>query len=337
MISLRRTATELERLEALSASLSDSYRLAIRAAGEYAVEVDSQEFSDFRERVESLAAQLESTIDAQDVRAAQGVFRTSLRDYRDQAKSRIDHLRKEVEASAAAVAAFAGAITSQGTDHQAQMNTELEHLRKIAGWENLSDIRQGIGRVVTGISEAVAQMQRANQMTVAQLQDEIRTLHQSLDARRRNAATDASTGVWNRQKSEHRMRDLLKLSEAFCVLLISVANFRRLEGRYSPRVLEGALKALTRRLREIVGAEPALGRWSDGEFLVVLDLDPSSAIALSREIASGLSTSYPLPDRLSAKPIPLEVATGLVERAAGSDGEAFLKKLDQLSAALGRS
>jgi GGDEF domain-containing protein len=100
--------------------------------------------------------------------------------------------------------------------------------------------------------------------------------------------------------------------------------------------VEGALKAFTDRLRGVVGAEPPVGRWTDHEFLVVLDLDPSGTIALSRELTSTLSTPYALLDGLSSKPIPLEVATGLVERPAGSDGEAFLKKLDQLSAALSR-
>jgi diguanylate cyclase (GGDEF)-like protein len=336
LISLRKTANELEHLEEQRTVLADSYRRAIRTAGEYAIELDAQETSAFRERLETLAAELESAGASQDLRRAQGAFRSALRDYRDQSKTRIDHLRREVDAGAAAVAAFAGTLASHGADHQAQMDTELGHLRKISAWDDLAEIRSGIQGVISGISDAVAQMQRSNQMTIAQLRDEIRTLHQSMEARRRAAATDTATGAWNRQKCEHRMRDLLKEDEAFCVLLIAVNNFKRLEGRYSPRVAEGVLKEFTNRLRGVVGAEPPLGRWTDHEFLVMLDLDPSSAIALSREVSSTLSAAYALPDGLSSKPIPLEVATGLVERPAGSDGEAFLKKLDQLSAALSR-
>jgi GGDEF domain-containing protein len=336
LISLRRTANELERLEEQRTSLADGYRRAIRAAGEYAIELDAQETSAYRERLETLAAELESAGASQDVRRAQGAFRSALRDYRDQSATRIDHLRREVEAGAAAVAAFAGTLASHGADHQAQMDTELGHLRNITGLDNLPEIRRGIQGVISGISNAIVQMQRSNQMTIAQLRDEIRTLHHSMEAPRRAAASDTATGAWNRQKCEHRMRELLKENEAFCVLLISVINFKRLEARYSTQVVEGALKAFTDRLRGVVGAEPPVGRWTDHEFLVVLDLDPSGTIALSRELTSTLSTPYALLDGLSSKPIPLEVATGLVERPAGSDGEAFLKKLDQLSAALSR-
>ena len=96
------------------------------------------------------------------------------------------------------------------------------------------------------------------------------------------------------------------------------------------------MKELIRRLRELVGAEPPIGRWSENEFLVLLDLDPASAMALSRETSAKLSAVYILPEKVCLKPIQLEVATGLVERAAGVDGEAFLKKLEQLSAELVR-
>jgi GGDEF domain-containing protein len=270
----------------------------------------------------------------QTVHQAQGSFETALHGYRDQAQTRIDRLRKEVESSAAAIAAFAGNIASHGDNHQVQMDAELERLRTILRWDDLAEIRRGLEGAISGISEAVAHMQRSNQMTIAQLQDEIRTLHHSMGARRRAAATDTVTGEWNRQKSEQRMQDLLKEHEAFRVLLISVTNFKRVEGRFSAEVLEAALKELTRRLREIVGAEPPIGRWAENEFLVLLDLDPAGAMALSREASLKLSAAYTFPDGLGLRPVRLEVATGLVERAAGADSEVFLKKLEQLSAAL---
>jgi GGDEF domain-containing protein len=324
----------MERLEALCASFSECYGLAIRAAADYAVELDPEEASELRESLQTLAAGVKSLDAHQTVHQVQGTFETALRGYRDQAQTRIHHLRKELEASAAAVAAFAGSIASHGSDHQTQMDAELERLRKMMAWDDLPQIRRGLQGAISGIAEAVAHMQRSNQMTIAQLRDEIRTLHHSMGASRRAAAIDTATGEWNRQKSEQRMQDLLKEHEAFRVLLISVTNFKRVEGRFSADVLEATLKELIRRLREVVGSDPPIGRWAENEFLVLLDLDPARAMALSREASVKLSAAYTLPDGLGLRPVQLEVATGLVERAAGADGEAFLKKLEQLSAAL---
>jgi GGDEF domain-containing protein len=334
LISLRKATTDLERVESQRDSFAESFRTAILDSAECAIELDSKEARNFRECLQKLAAALKSASESASVEQVQGNFRGALHSYRDQAQSRIEHLRKEVEAGAAAVANFAGSIASNGSDHQAQMNAELEQLRRIGGWDDLAQIRLSLQGVISGIGEAMVQMQRANQMNIAQLRDEIRTLHHSLDSRRRVAATDAATGAWNRQKSAHRMQELLREDEAFRVLLISVTNFKRLEGRYTASAVETALKELTRRLREVVGAEPPIGRWSQNELLVILDVDAAGAMALSRESSLRLSGAYPHPGESALKPIQLEVATGLVERAPGGDGTAFLKKLDQLSSAL---
>lgn len=334
MISLRKATTDLERVESLRDAFAESFRTAILDSAEYAIELDSEETRNFQERLEKLAAALKLARESESVQQVKGNFRGALDSYHDQAQSRIEHLRQEVEAAAAAVASFAGTIASNGSDHQAHMNAELDQLRRITGWDDLAEIRLGLQGVISGISDALAQMQRANQMTIAQLRDEIRTLHHSLDTRRRVAATDPCTGAWNREKSAHRMQELLRENEAFRVLLISVTNFKRLEGRYTAAAVESALKDLTRRLREVVGADPPIGRWSQNELLVILDVDASGAMALSRELSLRLPGGYPHPDGPALKPIQLEVATGLVERAPGGDGAAFLKKLDQLSAAL---
>jgi GGDEF domain-containing protein len=308
--------------------------MAIHAAAEYAVELDPHEASSFRESLEALEARAKSMEAPESLGNVQDSFRNALRSYHGQAQTRIDRLRKEVQASASAVAAFAGTLASHGAGHQAHMDAELDRLRTMLDWDDLPQIRHGIQSVATGIADAVAHIQRANQMTIAQLRDEIRTLHHNMGASRRAAATDAATGEWNRQKSERRMHELLKESEAFRVLLISVTNLKRVEGRFPAIAVEGALKELIGRLREIVGAEPPIGRWSENEFLVLLDLDPASAMALSRQTSAKLSAAYILPDKVCLKPIQLEVVTGLVERAAGADREAFLKELEQLSAAL---
>jgi GGDEF domain-containing protein len=334
LISLHKTATEMERLEALRAAFSESYGLAIRAAAEYAIELDPREASDFRDSLKTLAAQVKSADASEPVRQVEDSFRMALRSYHERAQARIDRLRKDVDAGAAAVAAFAGTVASHGADHQAQVNTELAQLREMTAWEELPEIRRGLHSAIFGITEAVEQMQRSTQMTIAQLRDEIHTLHHSMESTRRAAATDLATGAWNRQKSEHRIHDLLKENEAFRVLLISVTNLKQVEERFSPAVAEGALKQLTLHLRDIVGVDPPIGRWAENEFVVLLDLDPASAMALSREASLKLSAAYTLPGSLCSMPIQLEVATGLIERAGGTDDQEFLKKLEQLSAAL---
>jgi len=335
LISLRQTATELERLEALNSSTAAAYKMAIRSVAQYTVELDAGEAAAFRVRLLSLAELYDAAAAADDVGRVQSSFRGELREYRDQTKLRIERLRKEVEAGAAAMAAFAGTIASNSADHGAQMRGELEHLRKVREWSDLGEIRRGIDGVIQGIGETLQQMERANQMAILQLKDEIRMLHQDLESRRRAAITDSATGAWNRNKSEERLQELLRQSEPFVLLLVSVTNLCRLRGRFPQRVVDGVLNAMVKRLRGIAGDDAPVGRWSERDFIALLDADPAQAMALSREISANLSSTYSVQDAGVARTISIEVATGTVERPAGFESEAFLKRVNQLSATLG--
>lgn len=333
MISLRKSATELDRLESLQRETVECYQLAIRSTSQYAIELDAREAADFRAHLDRLADQ-SAKAEADDLRVIQASFRGELREYRDQAKERIARLRKEVAASGAAMSAFAEAVASNGADHEKQMKVELRRLESVARHDNLAEVRREIQCAIEAIDAAVEHMRHANQATIAQLQDEIRMLHQEMDAERRALITDQSTGAWNRQKIDRRMEELMKMNEPFCALLVSVRNFKRIEERYPRRVVEGALKAMVQRLRAIVGNDAAIGRWDEQRFLVILDLDQSAAIALSRDAAQRLSGAYSVQDGGIAKIVALETTTGVLDRRADADNAAFLKKVDQLGAAL---
>ena len=57
MISLRKAATELERLEDLQQTLAKCYALAIKSSSEYAVELDPHSAEYFRQRLQLLDTQ----------------------------------------------------------------------------------------------------------------------------------------------------------------------------------------------------------------------------------------------------------------------------------------
>src|ERR1041385_7825164 len=57
MISLRKTATELDRLEELRQTLAKCYGLAIKSSAEYAVEIDPHSTEYFRQRLQLLDTQ----------------------------------------------------------------------------------------------------------------------------------------------------------------------------------------------------------------------------------------------------------------------------------------
>jgi GGDEF domain-containing protein len=94
---------------------------------------------------------------------------------------------------------------------------------------------------------------------------------------------------------------------------------------------------MVKRLRELVGTDASIGRWGEEEFAVILELVPSTAVALSTEMAQTLSTRYSVQENGVSQSLTLRIATALVDRAPGGDPDRFREKLQSLSAAMQRT
>jgi GGDEF domain-containing protein len=334
MISLRKAATELERLEDLQQTLAKCYGLAIKSSAEYAVELDPHSTEYFRQRLQLLDVQCGQASAPEHYNAVQASLRGELRNYRDQAREQMARMRKDLQNAAAAMKVFAESVSSTGDDCEVQLRLEVGRLAALADSDDIEKIRSGIESATGAIIRGYGQVRRSHQLVVTQLQDEIRTLHQAMDNERSRMDRDHVSGAWNRQKLNERIDQLLHQSDPFCVLLVSARNLRRLERQYSPAVITDALRALVQQFDGILGGEAMIGRWSEDVFSAILDMDPSSAMALSTEINRKLSMSFPVWTSGVAQMLTIETSTGIVDRRRDSDPSKFYRKLEQIAAAM---
>jgi len=204
----------------------------------------------------------------------------------------------------------------------------------LASSDDIEKIRCGIESASSAIVRTYGQLRRSHQLVVTQLQDEIRTLHQAMDNERSRMERDHVSGAWNRQKLNARIDQLLQGNDPFCVLLVSTRNLHRLERQYSSAVVTDALRTLVQQFDGILGVEAMIGRWSEDVFSAILDMDPSSAMALSTEINRRLSMSFPVWTSGVAQMLTIETSTGIVDRRRDSDPSKFYRKLEQMAAAM---
>jgi len=334
MISLRKAATELERLEELQQTLAKCYGLAIKANAEYVVELDPRSTEYFRQRLHALEAQCGHASAPEHYNAVQSSLRGELRNYRDQAREQMARMRKDLQNAAAAMKVFAESVSSSGDDCELQLRQEVERLEALAATDDIEQIRGGIESATSTILASYSQLRRSHQLVVTQLQDEIRTLHQTMKNERRRMDRDHGSGAWGRQKFNERIEHLLRQNEPFCVLLVSARNLRRLERQHSPAVITEALRGLVRQFDGILGVESMIGRWSEDLFSAILEVDSSGAMALSSEINRKLSMSYPVWTSGVAQMLTIETSTGIVDRRRDSDPAKFYRKLEQMAAAM---
>ncbi len=333
MISLLKTAFEMERLEKFKKVALECYGLALTSTEQNVIEVDHQQATQFRGELQALINQLGGAKSPDQLQNIQDLFREELREYRDSTHELLRRLRKEMDAAVGALEEFAGNASARGDDHEKQLKQALMTLDTAAATDRMEAMKAAIRSASADILSSFEQMQAKNQFAIAQLKDEIRLLHQKIQAGRRPAALNAET--WNRQDVDHRIDQMLRQNTSFCLVLIVLRNLKMLAGRYSGGVVEEALESLQVRLRDALGGESMLGRWTSNQFVAILNASPSSAMAISRDAAQKLTEPYSFKHDGIPCTLVFQVAAGVVDHQAGSDVLKFQSKLASLSKALG--
>ena len=334
MISILKTAFEMERLEKFKKVALECYGLAISATEENAIEVDQEQASIFRAGLQALVNQVGEATTPEQVQKIQDVFRGDLREYRDSTHEQLRQLRKEMDAAVSALDEFVGNTAARGDDHERELKQALKSLEAAAFSNRFEDIRAAIRAASAHILSSVEQMQAQNQLAISQLKDEIRLLHQKIQAGRRSA-TPALIETWNRQDIDYRIDEMLKQNTSFCLVLIVLKNLKPLVSRYSGAAVEEALQSLQVRLQDTLGGASMLGRWTANQFVAILNVSPGSAMTASREAAQKLSEPYSFKHDGIPSTLVFQVASGVVDHQAGSDVLKFQTKLASLSIALG--
>lgn len=337
MISIRKAASDLDRLEELLQSVQQCYGQAIHSTAQYAIELDAAEVNEFRAHLGSIQKQMEDARAAEDWTTVEASFRGELREYRDKATGQLEHLHQQIKASSEAVQLFTESVAAIDVDHEAQIQGALGQLGALEESSDVEAIHAGIRTATQTIGDSMIVMRRRHQAGIAELRDEIRALHRQIEREHKAQFLDPATGVWNRRKLDMRVADLVEHNQPFCILLVCVRNLPRLDRRFPQIMIEGALKALLDRLANLLEEGAVIGRWDEQNFAAILEMEPAAAIRVSRVAAGQLAGEYPVQENGLSRNILLEAAAGVIDRTAGSDPTSFQQKLLQMSRALSGS
>jgi GGDEF domain-containing protein len=330
MISLRKAATDLDRLEELHRTAVHCFSEALRSAGQNAVELDPGQAAHFRAQLEALRNKLRADIVARDLEAVQTGFAAELREYRDKTTDQVRRLRQDIKAATAAVESFAGSINESEVNFDSGIQRELKSLNTSAAGNDIEEMRGSIHTSTAKISASIQQMRSSNQLAIAQLKDEIRLLHREVQEARRVQSPDPATD--SRQRISGRMEELVKNKAPFSVLLVVVRNLEGLQNCHSTAVIDDALLGFQARFENVLPSSAIVGRWAKDQFAGILGSAPADAIEMSSQVVGQLSE--PFIERNGSRSLTFSPRAGVVEFSPGSDFTKFLSRLKQLADAL---
>jgi GGDEF domain-containing protein len=309
----------------------DCYALALRSAAEYAVDLDTSSTQAFQRHVRALAERAAAEVTSDDLRTLQASFRGELREFRDAGRLYVQRLRDDLNGATEVMQTFATSLISNGDDVQQRVRNEMSNLEKAAESGDLERIRESVRTTVKEVIRSYEELNKTNALVTAELQHEIRLLHQNMEAERRLAWTDPTSGAWIKKKLDNRLDELTKTSEPFCVIVILVTNLKRLKTQCSAHMVHQALNALVKRFYGILGSESLIARLNEDHFAAVVEVDSAAAQIMARQVGARLSSRYSVQNDGNAESIDISVNCGIVARPRDSDPGEFTRKLRQMT------
>jgi diguanylate cyclase len=149
--------------------------------------------------------------------------------------------------------------------------------------------RDGVRAIVAGLVQAAVRMEARNQALAASLKQssqEIRQLHDKVEALRLDSLTDPLTSLANRRlfdsELERRLRDPATADQGLCLLLLDVDHFKRINDTFGHMAGDEVLRAVAHALKQQVKPEGIAARLGGEEFAVIL---PATETRSARTVA----------------------------------------------------
>jgi GGDEF domain-containing protein len=207
-------------------------------------------------------------------------------------------------------------------------------LETAAEADDLATVQAGIRQAVVGLRQGYAQLQRSNQLMVAQLQDELRALHKEIAEERRAFFTDRGSGAWNRHKLDIRIAELLDRREPFWIAFIRIA-LRPAEIPPQKTLLDGAFHALVDRMENLLDTNTLIGRWQEDAFAAIIEWEPAGEAEICAAIEAKVSNPYAVQEDGMSHTVHLRASVGPAVFTKDVGPGDFYLRIGQVVEALG--
>jgi len=174
------------------------------------------------------------------------------------------------------------ALTAQNDEnHQYHQNiyNHSEKIERITLLDDLRKIRGALEQEIKQLRRDVKSKQTMEENRMKALDQEISLLSHELRKAKKEALTDALTGLSNRKAFDQFIADLSNKSTlengSFAFLLIDIDDFKKINDTYGHQTGDNILVLIAGKCREIIRSNDFIGRYGGEEFVVIL---PSSSL-----------------------------------------------------------
>jgi GGDEF domain-containing protein/ElaB/YqjD/DUF883 family membrane-anchored ribosome-binding protein len=324
MISIQSSLTDLERAHQIRAAVLECYVLAIKNIAHYAVELDAELTTNHRTYLAGLADEVAAgTPEA--LSDSRATLRGLLRDYRDKAGQFVANLRDELAVTARTLEEVLDSLGQADGDHENNIRAAIAKLRQVAAAPGHGALGVVISTTADSIEHSLEQVRKQHQLTTSQFLVEIQMLHKRVDALEAAASIDQITRFATREELTEQIRS--SPAGHYCLLLVGARGLRRAEVQFGKEVGETLTGAFAKRLRNGLPSSAVIGRWGPEEFVGILAVKRSEALASAKWINENLAGAYAcLKAGKTVRPV-VQLTVGVVDTAAHETPERILERV----------
>ncbi|MGA3025973.1 MAG: hypothetical protein ABSF98_14480 [Bryobacteraceae bacterium] len=332
MISIQNEIRTAEDLHVLLLAVSENYRAAIEDNSQYAIDLDASITPAHREALRRIAERIsaEASGSVSALPSLRSSVRNVLRDYKEKAERYLSDLRGRLEEHANALQTVLGALTAGSGDQERKLRSEMNRLGELAAVTSLAEMRAGVLELKGRLEACIDELERLNQITVAELTSEIHALQRQVD-QLKAPASDAGGGVGIRERVEAETA----AGNSFLLLFARIRNLESVRTRFGGELTARVVACAIKRLNNLPAKNMTVGCWQEGVLCAVIGEPDRPGVALARDANNRLSGKYVFAESDRVIEIPAQVVTASLERAREETPERTAARIADVLTLLG--
>jgi diguanylate cyclase (GGDEF)-like protein len=241
----------------------------------------------------------------------------SLRSWGEESAAYLTRKTADIKDMLTELARTAESIGDRDKRYASQFHELTTNLQTIAHLDDITRLKGLVLQSAAELKSCVDQMASERMESVAQLEASLASHRVALQQAQELATLDPLTGLCNRREVETRLAQRVSNQTPFCVAVIDLNNFRRINEQHGHTAGDEVLRQIARELRASSRIQDTLGRWGGNEFIMVIDGGYASTRVKVQRLRPWVFGNYDLDLSGTKLSVVVKASIGMAEWSAG--------------------
>jgi diguanylate cyclase (GGDEF)-like protein len=288
----------------------NAYRSVLRAIGKSAVRACPTPGTNLEEQLTTLAGDLARNPGRKEIEEVQVQVEDRLDRWGTMTEEHLKGKADEVKELLIMLAKTAQSVGERDQRYTSQFGNLTAELKAIANLDDITTVRSSLVTKVTGYETKLKAIEKL-------------------------ASRDSLTGLGNRRGAEGRMDWCIAQEQTFCVVLVDLDGFKKVNDKYGHEAGDDLLKQFSEELQKNTRSTDMVARWGGDEFIVVLVSDLDHATPQIERIRKWVLGKYTIQPSEGRAPLQVQVEAS-IGVAEWSHGKTIKQVVGQADAAMYR-